>query len=136
MGNWGSSSWLFSMIGRADIEGSKSNVAMNAWLPQASYPSYPVVTFLTPLAEHFSDLKDSHQHLPWETPVAPDTDATRPARPGDAHLGASSVVCARSRRATDRDPKATGCRPAELGGAKQGEPPGAPAPPMVIVAQT
>ena len=32
--------WDFcvSMIGRADIEGSKSNVAMNAWLPQASYP--------------------------------------------------------------------------------------------------
>jgi hypothetical protein len=27
-----------AMIGRADIEGSKSNVAMNAWLPQASYP--------------------------------------------------------------------------------------------------
>ncbi|RHZ82466.1 hypothetical protein Glove_109g26 [Diversispora epigaea] len=26
------------MIGRADIEGAKSNVAMNAWLPQASYP--------------------------------------------------------------------------------------------------
>jgi len=26
------------MIGRANIEGSKSNVAMNAWLPQASYP--------------------------------------------------------------------------------------------------
>ncbi|KAK7234207.1 hypothetical protein RIF29_47132 [Crotalaria pallida] len=26
------------MIGRAAIEGSKSNVAMNAWLPQASYP--------------------------------------------------------------------------------------------------
>ena len=26
------------MIGRADIEGSKSNVAMNARLPQASYP--------------------------------------------------------------------------------------------------
>jgi len=25
-------------IGRADIEGSKSNVAMSAWLPQASYP--------------------------------------------------------------------------------------------------
>ncbi|CAN7089096.1 unnamed protein product, partial [Brassica rapa subsp. narinosa] len=24
------------MIGRADIEGSKSNVAMNAWLPQAT----------------------------------------------------------------------------------------------------
>ncbi|PKA61732.1 hypothetical protein AXF42_Ash008562 [Apostasia shenzhenica] len=26
------------MIGRADIEGSKSNIAMNAWLPQASCP--------------------------------------------------------------------------------------------------
>ncbi|KAK8660419.1 hypothetical protein V6N13_051345 [Hibiscus sabdariffa] len=26
------------MIGRVHIEGSKSNVAMNAWLPQASYP--------------------------------------------------------------------------------------------------
>ena len=26
------------MIGRADIEGSKSSVAVNAWLPQASYP--------------------------------------------------------------------------------------------------
>ncbi|KRH17877.1 hypothetical protein GLYMA_13G024100v4 [Glycine max] len=31
------SRYLFA-IGRADIEGSKSNVAMNAWLPQASYP--------------------------------------------------------------------------------------------------
>ena len=30
--------FYFAMIGRADIEGSKSNVAMNAWLPQASYP--------------------------------------------------------------------------------------------------
>ena len=27
-----------AMIGRADIEGSKSDVAMNAWPPQASYP--------------------------------------------------------------------------------------------------
>ncbi|PHT27245.1 Regulator of rDNA transcription protein 15 [Capsicum baccatum] len=26
------------MIGKANIEGSKSNVAMNSWLPQASYP--------------------------------------------------------------------------------------------------
>ncbi|KAI3483704.1 hypothetical protein L1887_53434 [Cichorium endivia] len=40
------------MIGRADIEGSKSNVAMNAWLPQASYPcvgfplSVPVLSWL------------------------------------------------------------------------------------------
>jgi hypothetical protein len=27
-----------AMIGRADIEESNGNVAMNAWLPQASYP--------------------------------------------------------------------------------------------------
>ncbi|KAI5700356.1 hypothetical protein M8J77_018911 [Diaphorina citri] len=30
------------MIGRADIEGSKSDVAMNAWPPQASYPCVPM----------------------------------------------------------------------------------------------
>ena len=30
--------FCLTVIGRADIEGSKSNVAMNAWLPQASYP--------------------------------------------------------------------------------------------------
>ncbi len=30
--------FCFTMIGRADIEESKSNVAMIAWLPQASYP--------------------------------------------------------------------------------------------------
>ena len=28
--------YCFSIIGRTDIEGSKSKVAMNAWLPQAS----------------------------------------------------------------------------------------------------
>ncbi|CAB4069975.1 unnamed protein product [Lepeophtheirus salmonis] len=30
--------FCFAMIGRADIEGSKSDVALNAWPPQASYP--------------------------------------------------------------------------------------------------
>jgi len=30
--------FCFTMIGRAYIEGSKSNFAINAWLPQASYP--------------------------------------------------------------------------------------------------
>ncbi|KAL0532545.1 hypothetical protein IC582_031328 [Cucumis melo] len=44
------------MIGRADIEGSKSNVAMNAWLPQ---PVIPVVTFLTPLSFKFRRSKGS-----------------------------------------------------------------------------
>ena len=30
--------FCLSGVGRADIEGSKSHVAMNAWRPQASYP--------------------------------------------------------------------------------------------------
>ena len=30
--------FCFTMVGRADIEGSKSDVAKNAWPPQASYP--------------------------------------------------------------------------------------------------
>ncbi|CAA2953827.1 Hypothetical predicted protein [Olea europaea subsp. europaea] len=30
--------FYFTMIGRVNIEGLKSNVAMNAWLPQANYP--------------------------------------------------------------------------------------------------
>uniref|UniRef100_A0A8R1IQ92 Uncharacterized protein n=1 Tax=Caenorhabditis japonica TaxID=281687 RepID=A0A8R1IQ92_CAEJA len=38
------------MIGRADIEGSKSNVAMDAWLPQASYP-----------CEHWAEISDSQR---------------------------------------------------------------------------
>eukprot|EP00745_Piridium_sociabile_P015505 TRINITY_DN22_c0_g1_i4.p1 TRINITY_DN22_c0_g1~~TRINITY_DN22_c0_g1_i4.p1 ORF type:complete len:106 (-),score=4.92 TRINITY_DN22_c0_g1_i4:774-1091(-) len=41
------------MIGRADIEGSKSNVAMNAWLPQASYP-----------CGNFSDTSSCKFHIP------------------------------------------------------------------------
>ncbi|KAJ0105816.1 hypothetical protein Patl1_18315 [Pistacia atlantica] len=35
------------MIGRADIEGSKSDVAMNDWLPQASYPCGHLLYLLT-----------------------------------------------------------------------------------------
>ncbi|KAG5615370.1 hypothetical protein H5410_015194 [Solanum commersonii] len=30
--------FCFTMIERADIEGSKSYIAMNAWMPQGSYP--------------------------------------------------------------------------------------------------
>ena len=30
--------FCFAMIGRADIKGSKSDIATNAWPPQASYP--------------------------------------------------------------------------------------------------
>ena len=53
-----------TMIGRADIEESKSNVAMNAWLPQASYP-----------CGNFSDTSDfkfertQRIDRPWVSPV-------------------------------------------------------------------
>lgn len=47
------------MIGRADIEGSKSNVAMNAWLPQASYPCG---NFSVTSSQNFSGLKGSIGH--------------------------------------------------------------------------
>jgi hypothetical protein len=40
------------MIGRADIEGSKSNVAMNAWLPQAS-SLLPLAVDCLPQAHRF-----------------------------------------------------------------------------------
>ncbi|KAI3492347.1 hypothetical protein L1887_43159 [Cichorium endivia] len=52
------------MIGRADIEGSKSNVAMNAWLPQASIPV---------------------MCRPSQTP--PPDNVFRPDRPAEAGLG-------------------------------------------------
>ncbi|KAG4074506.1 hypothetical protein HA402_005136, partial [Bradysia odoriphaga] len=39
--------FCFTMIGRADIEGSKSDVAMNAWPPQASYPCAFAVSVCT-----------------------------------------------------------------------------------------
>ncbi|KAI3485344.1 hypothetical protein L1887_51363 [Cichorium endivia] len=64
------------MIGRADIEGSKSNVAMNAWLPQASYPcvgfplSVPVLSWLF----------DARGRPPKEPfPVRPPAGTRRPA---------------------------------------------------------
>jgi hypothetical protein len=47
------------MIGRADIEGSKSNVAMNAWLPQASYPCG---NFSGTSSRSISDIKGSIGH--------------------------------------------------------------------------
>ncbi|KAL3075038.1 hypothetical protein niasHT_006848 [Heterodera trifolii] len=40
--------FCFAMIGRADIEGSKSDVAMDAWPPQASYPCGPCGAHETP----------------------------------------------------------------------------------------
>ncbi|KAH7050491.1 hypothetical protein BKA57DRAFT_304237 [Linnemannia elongata] len=41
------------LTGRADIEGSKSEVAMNAWLPQVSYSSLPIPHLLLSLSLSF-----------------------------------------------------------------------------------
>ena len=64
------------MIGRADIEGSKSDVAMNAWPPQASYP-----------CGNFSDT--SFFKLRNKEDRTADISAPRPVREGrgqDQHL--------------------------------------------------
>ncbi|CAN6969192.1 unnamed protein product [Brassica oleracea var. botrytis] len=61
--------FCFTMIGRADIEGSKSNVAMNAWLPQASYPYVP------------------------PQPNSPPDNVLRPDRPAEASLGSKRRGC-------------------------------------------
>ncbi|KAK7288570.1 hypothetical protein RIF29_02034 [Crotalaria pallida] len=55
------------VIGRADIEGSKSNVGMNAWLPQASYPC----------------------DVPPQ-PNSPPDNVFRPDRPAEAGLGSKN----------------------------------------------
>ncbi|CAN7022700.1 unnamed protein product [Brassica rapa subsp. trilocularis] len=62
--------FCFTMIGRADIEGSKSNVAMNAWLPQASYPC----------------------DVPPQ-PNSPPDNVLRPDRPAEASLGSKIRGC-------------------------------------------
>ena len=40
------------MIGRADIEESKSNVDMNSWLPQASYPCFSISVIMYNVVEY------------------------------------------------------------------------------------
>ncbi|CAN7092997.1 unnamed protein product [Brassica rapa subsp. narinosa] len=62
--------FCFTMIGRADIEESKSNVAMNAWLPQASYPC----------------------DVPPQ-PNSPPDNVLRPDRPAEASLGSKRRGC-------------------------------------------
>ncbi|KAK6139050.1 hypothetical protein DH2020_027206 [Rehmannia glutinosa] len=57
---------------RADIEGSKSNVAMNAWLPQAAYPLWTLRYLLTDVPPQ---------------PNSPPDNVFRPDRPAEASLG-------------------------------------------------
>ncbi|KAK8700993.1 hypothetical protein V6N13_019383 [Hibiscus sabdariffa] len=70
------------MIGRADIEGPKSNVAMNAWLPQASYPCG---NFSDTSSFKFRRSKVSIGHA--FTPNSPPDNVFRPDRPAEAGLG-------------------------------------------------
>ncbi|PHT28715.1 hypothetical protein CQW23_31694 [Capsicum baccatum] len=64
------------MIGKADIEGSKSNVAMNAWLPQASYPcvGFPLST---PVLSWLFDARGRSPKEPF--PVRPPAGTRQPA---------------------------------------------------------
>jgi len=89
------------MIGRADIEGSKSNVAMNAWLPQASYPclgfggwtpAKPIISLVGPGGPH-------RPPLDLWTPV--------PGRDGG---------CGSAGRCTPRRPRTSRVRPTPRGG--------------------
>ncbi|KAI3672306.1 hypothetical protein L2E82_52839 [Cichorium intybus] len=81
------------MIGRADIEGSKSNVAMNAWLPQASYPCES--NELLPSVPHeisvLVELILGHlRYLLTDVPPQPNSppdNVFRPDRPAEAGLG-------------------------------------------------
>ncbi|CAF2086755.1 unnamed protein product [Brassica napus] len=82
------------MMGRADIEGSKSNVAMNAWLPQASYPCG---NFSDTSSFKFRRSKGSigHAftvHVPPQ-PNSPLDNVLRPDRPAEASLGSKRRGC-------------------------------------------
>ncbi|CAN7089070.1 unnamed protein product, partial [Brassica rapa subsp. narinosa] len=86
--------FCFTMIGRADIEGSKSNVAMNAWLPQASYPCG---NFSDTSSFKFRRPKGSigHAftiHVPPQ-PNSPPDNVLRPDRPAEASLGSKRRGC-------------------------------------------
>ncbi|PHT25756.1 hypothetical protein CQW23_34619 [Capsicum baccatum] len=70
------------MIGRADIERSKSNVAMNAWLPQASYPCG---NFSDTSSFEFRRSKGSLDVPP--QPNSPPDNVFRPDRPVERALG-------------------------------------------------
>ncbi|CAN7092774.1 unnamed protein product [Brassica rapa subsp. narinosa] len=99
------------MIGRADIEGSKSNVAMNAWLPQASYPCHAFTvrirtenqnqTSFYPFVPHeisvLVELILGHlRYLLTDVPPQPNSppdNVLRPDRPAEASLGSKRRGC-------------------------------------------
>ncbi|KAG5129002.1 hypothetical protein JHK84_035399 [Glycine max] len=86
------------MIGRADIEGSKSNVAMNAWLPQASYPcgnfsdtsSFKFRRTKGSIGHAFTVRIRHLRYLLTDVPPQPNSppdNVFRPDRPAEADLG-------------------------------------------------
>ncbi|KAL0288818.1 UNVERIFIED_CONTAM: putative uncharacterized protein ART2 [Sesamum calycinum] len=102
--------FCFTMIGRADIEGSKSNVAMNAWLPQASYPCGHAFTvrirtgnqnqtsFYPSVPHEISVLVElilGHlRYLLTDVPPQPNSppdNVFRPDRPAKASLGSKKI---------------------------------------------
>ncbi|CAF2086612.1 unnamed protein product [Brassica napus] len=85
------------MIGRADIEGSISNVAMNAWLPQANYPCG---NFSDTSSFKFRRSKGSIGHaftMCRPQPNSPPDNVLRPDRPTEASLGSKRRVVTRLR---------------------------------------
>ncbi|KAI3492374.1 hypothetical protein L1887_43187 [Cichorium endivia] len=76
------------MIGRADIEGSKSNVRYERWLPQASYPCG---NFSDTSSFKFRRSKGSLGHAftrcAAPQPNSPPDNVFRPDRPAEAGLG-------------------------------------------------
>ncbi|KAK8616803.1 hypothetical protein V6N13_116773 [Hibiscus sabdariffa] len=84
--------------GRADIEGSKSNVAMNAWLPQASYPcgnfsntsSFKFRRSKGSIGHAFTVRIRHLRYLLTDVPPQPNSppdNVFRPDRPAEACLG-------------------------------------------------
>ncbi|CAF2106854.1 unnamed protein product, partial [Brassica napus] len=80
--------FCFTMVGRADIEGSKSNIAMNAWLPQASYPCG---NFSDTSSFKFRRSKGSIGHA--FTPNSPPENVLCSDRQAEASLGSKRRGC-------------------------------------------
>ncbi|KAK8660448.1 hypothetical protein V6N13_051374 [Hibiscus sabdariffa] len=74
------------MLGRADIEGSKCNVAMNAWLPQASYPCGNFNFKFRRSKGSIGHAFTVRIHVPPQPNSPPDNDF-RPDRSAEAGLG-------------------------------------------------
>ncbi|CAN2059412.1 unnamed protein product [Malus fusca] len=96
--------------GRADIEGSKSNVAMNAWLPQASYPceSNELYPFVPHEISVLVELILGHlRYLLTDVPPQPNSppdNVFRPDRPASRPLFQKEGRCPASDSRNNRIP--------------------------------